>query len=131
LSCSSVPSSLKCSFAPGSVVPGSGSASSVLTIASVSSGAANHYPRQTLFLANWIFGFSLFGFFPVGKLDRRCLIRTVGGCALAVAIASAVSCGGNRTVSSSNATSVGRYVLTINGTAGSTKLSTTVTVTVQ
>lgn len=129
LSCSGLPSTLKCSFAPGSVVPGSSSASSVLTIATVSSGAMNNYPRRTLFLANWI-GFSLFGFFLVGKLDGHRLTRILGGCVLAVVMIGAISCGGNRTVSSSN-TPASRYVITINGTAGATKLSTTVAVTVQ
>jgi hypothetical protein len=131
LSCSGLPSTLKCSFAPSSVIPGSGSASSLLTIVAASSGTANYYPRQTFFLANWIFGLGLFGFFLAGKFDGRGLIRTLGACILAATIIGAVSCGGNRTISAGSTASVSRYVITIDGTAGTTKLSTTVAVTVQ
>jgi len=94
LSCSGLHSTLKCSFAPGFVVPGSGSASSVLTIAAASR-TANYYPGQTFFLATWIFGFGLIGFVVIGKFNGRRLIRPLSACILAVTTVGAVSCGVN------------------------------------
>lgn len=131
LTCSGLPSTLQCSFAPASVIPGASAASSVLTVVAASPSAASHHrERRTLFFADWLLGFGLFGVAVVGKIDRRRVRRAVTAFALAITIVGTISCGGNSSTMRSTSVPTS-YVVTINGNAGSIQLSTAVTVTVQ
>src|ERR1700757_1334518 len=94
LTCSGLPSSLKCSFAPGSVVPGAGTASSVLTITDNSAIAAGYHSEGRAFsLAAGMLGFGLFGVMFVGNIDRGRAIKFILGSVLAVAVIGSLSCG--------------------------------------
>lgn len=132
LSCSGLPTNLKCSFAPASVVPGASVASAVLTVsASQANSAANHRERRTLLAADWLLGFSVFGAIFVGKIDRRRGFKIVALGILGMVVAGTVSCGGSGAAAAQNPSVPSSYAVTINGDAGSIQLSTTVTVTVK
>jgi len=130
LTCSGLPSNLKCSFAPGSVTPGAGTASSILTVTATSgSSAMNRRNGQGLFFATWLLGFGLFGIVFACKIDGGRILRVVAASAVVTAIIGTISCGGN-TINSSSGSS-NSHVVTINGSASSVQYSTTVTVTVK
>jgi hypothetical protein len=131
LTCSGLPTNLKCSFAPASVVPGARTASSALTVSATGQAAAgNHGETRTLFLADCMLGFGLLGSMFVGKIDRRRAIKLIVAGFLAVAIVGSLSCGGrNGTAQSSSIPS--SYTVTVSGNAGSIQLTTTVTVVVK
>jgi hypothetical protein len=131
LTCSGLPSSLKCSFAPGSVVPGAGTASSVLTVTDNSAIAAgNRSEARTFSLAACMLGFGLFGVMFVGNVDRGRAIKLALGGVLGVAVIGSLSCGGAHGAAQSSAIP-SSYTVTISGNSGSIQLSTTVTVIVQ
>lgn len=136
LACSGLPSTLKCSFAPSSLVPGGTAANSVLTISAGSvSATGNHRDSRILFSAEWLFGFGLFGMVIVGKAQRQCRRRVLAGCLMTISVLANISCGGrssspvptNPVPTNPVASS---YVVTIQGSSGSVQLSTPVTVTV-
>jgi hypothetical protein len=131
LACSGFPSSLKCSFSPGSVIPGATTASSVLTItAEVAIAAANHSEIRSFYLANGLLGLGLFGAVWVGRMNRRQIIRAVGGCVAAMVVIGTISCGGSG--SSIRTPPVAKsFAGTINGSVGTIHLSTPITITVQ
>ena len=132
LTCSGLPSNLKCSFAPASVTPGTGTASSILTVTATSaSSAVNRRDGQGLFFATWLLGFGLFGIVFTGKIHGGRIPRVVATWFVATVFIGAISCGGNTANSSSGSGSPTSHVVTINGSAGSVQLSTTVTVTVK
>jgi len=84
-------------------------------------------------IATWLLSFGLFGLTLMGKVKGRQVVNVLGVCILAAMIVGATSCGGGSTASSTafkpgNASS---YTVTINGTASSVQLATTVTVTVK
>ena len=136
LACSGLPSTLKCSFAPGSLVPGGSTANSVLTISAASvSATRNHRESRILFSAECLFGFGLFGMFFVGKAERQRRRRVLAGCLMTISVLATISCGGN--ISNPLSTKpvqtnpvASSYVVTIQGSSGSIQLSTPVTVTV-
>jgi hypothetical protein len=132
LTCSGLPGNLKCSFAPGSVTPGAGTASSVLTVSATSARAAMAgHNRQGRLLATWLLGFGLFGVVLTGQIQGRRLLRMMAVAIVVTLILGAISCGGNTVSPSNGSGSPNSYVVTINGNAGSVQLSTTVTVTVK
>ena len=136
LACSGLPSTLKCSFAPGSLVPGGSTANSVLTISAASvSATRNHRESRILFSAECLFGFGLFGMVFVGKAERQRRRRVLAGCLMTISVLATISCGGN--ISNPLSTKpvqtnpvASSYVVTIQGSSGSIQLSTPVTVTV-
>jgi len=131
LTCSGLPSSLKCSFAPGSVVPGASPVSSVLTVTDNSAIAgANHSEARTFSLAAWMLGFGLFGVVFVGNIDRGRAIKLIGAGVLGVAVIGSLSCGGAHGVVPSSAIP-SSYTVTVSGNSGPIQLSTTVTVIVK
>ncbi len=131
LTCSGLPNNLACSFAPASVVPGSGSVSSVLTISAVTPTASDGSERGHTLAAVWILGFGVFGLTLSGKIGRQRILAILGACFLAAMIVGATSCGGGTTGSATNSASVSSYTVTVNGSASSIQLATTITVTVQ
>jgi hypothetical protein len=131
LACSGLPSSLKCSFAPASVVPGASTASSVLTVSTTGYGAAtDHSEARTFFLADCMLGFGLLGVMFVGNIDRGRVIKLIVAGVLAVAIIGSLSCGGSNGTTQSSAIP-SSYTVTVSGNAGTIQLSTTVTVIVK
>jgi len=134
LSCDGVPSTLSCSFSPAVITPGSGTASSTLTIASASVTASNFERRSKRgpLYASWLLpvGISLFGL--LGNRGRRRRVRKIALLALLGMGTITVACGGGtgtsqvRTVASPSS-----YSVTVQGKSGSSQFSTTVNVTVQ
>ncbi|HKV76757.1 MAG TPA: hypothetical protein VJP02_01370 [Candidatus Sulfotelmatobacter sp.] len=130
LTCSELPTTLKCSFAPASVIPGANTASSVLTITSSAAAAANHREARTFFLADCLFGFGLFGVVIVGNIDRGRAFKLVVAGILSTAIIGSVSCGGS-TGAPQSSSIPSSYSVTVSGNTGSIQLSTNVTVIVR
>jgi hypothetical protein len=129
LACSSVPSNLKCSFSPGSVIPGGSTATSVLTVAAGAANAATNHSQSRVYLAECLLGFGLFGVVFLGKIEGRHVFRGVVVCVVAIVMTASISCGG--AVSSQAGTVAKSYVMTVNGSAGSIRLSTPITITVE
>lgn len=130
LTCSGLPADLSCSFSPASITPGSSVASSALTVTSGAVSSAQNGERRAFFFASGLFSFGLMGITVVGKINRRRMIALIGCVVLIALILFSSSCGGGGS-SSGVTSSTGSYVVTINGSAGSTQLSTTVLVTVK
>lgn len=130
LTCSGLPANLSCSFSPTAVTPGSSGASSALTVKASSSTAANGNKRQELFFSTWLLGFGLMGMTVVGKVRRRRLLVVIGACCVAGVLMLGTSCSGY-SAAVKPAPVASNYVVTIQGSAGSVQLSTTVTVIVQ
>jgi hypothetical protein len=136
LSCAGIPGNLNCSFSPATITPGSGIASSTLTISATSVTGMNlpqghdSIPIYAGFLLPFgIGGFALFGSVPRRRKAQFLALIVVAGLSMAGS-----SCGGNAlpgraavaTVPAANS-----YAVTIQGSATSSKLSTVVNVTVQ
>ena len=133
LTCSGLPQGLSCAFSPATVTPGASAVSSVLTVAAATVVAANDPNRGHGLLATGLFSFGLLGMTLMGKIERRRMFTILGACLLAATVVGTTSCGGGGSTTSSvtkpvNATS---YTVTVNGSASSVQLATTVTVTVQ
>ena len=131
LSCSGLPKGLTCSFSPASITPGSGAVNSVLTVSAENFVSTNGRERNYPLLANWLLSFGLFGFTLVGRIQRKRIVAILGACAVAMMIVGSTSCGGNTAGSAVNTSNTTNYIVTVNGSASSIQLSTTVTVTVK
>lgn len=129
LKCSGLPADLECSFSPASITPGSRVGSSVLTIRSSIATSAHNGERRTFLFVTGLFSFGLLGVTVIGKMNRRRTTGISGGAVSIALVLLASSCGGGS--SAFTGSSTGSYVVTINGSAGSTQLSTTVLVTVK
>ncbi len=130
LSCSGLPETLSCSFAPSSITPGSTVAKSVLTISDNSSVSMNGAARRRRpFTAVWLFSLSAVGFSLIGKVERKRLLVAVGSCILFGLVIASASCGGG--TGSLNSPAGNPQAITINGTSGSVQISASVAVTVQ
>jgi hypothetical protein len=133
LSCSGVPSTLKCSFSPASITPGSGTGASTLTISAAAVTGMNHPERRKSvpIYAGLLLPFGLVGLAFSGNARRR----GVQLCALFALVTlgmGAVSCGGSGAKSQSTAVSSAQsYSVTIMGNSSSSQISTTVNVIVQ
>jgi hypothetical protein len=138
LSCSGLPSTLSCSFSPTAISPGSGSASSTLTI-SAASVAADNVPRgrnANPVTAFWLLPFGITGLLLAGAVPRRRSASMLALCAVLGMGMITVACGGNSpgvssaAINSSTTTKPASYSVTISGNSGSSNLSDTVTVVV-
>jgi hypothetical protein len=133
LSAAGCPRTLNCSFSLGSVTPGSGAASSILTISSASVTGIN-LPQQRKPIPihfGWLMpaGFAAFAF--VGKATRRrgsqaFILATIFGMSMA-----ASSCGGMNAGVQNAPASSGSYSVTIHGNSTAGHFSTIINVTVQ
>jgi len=130
LTCSGLPSNLKCSFAPASVIPGASTASSVLTVSSSAVAAVNHREVRTFFLADCLFGIGLFGMVIIGNIDRRRGFKLIVAAILSTVVVGSVSCGGSRGAAQSSSIP-SSYTVTVSGSTGSNMLFTNVTVIVK
>ncbi len=139
LSCSGVSSALNCAFSPATITPGSGSATSTLTISSViaaKESAKNKKRQSALISAVWLLPFGgIAGFAFIGDGQRRRWARMLAVIALLSIGMGVVSCGGKSTATSAATQSTtvpnSSYAITVNGNSGSTQLSTTINVIVQ
>jgi hypothetical protein len=144
LTCSGLPKGLTCSFSPASITPGAVAVDSVLTVSAASSSTAeNHRERSHPLLATWMFSFGLVGLTLIGKVQRKRIFAILGACIVAAMIVGASSCGGGTGVNAASSSptsptspsspsgSAASYTVTINGSASSVQLATTVTVTVK
>ncbi len=141
LSCAGLPSNLSCSFSPATISPGSGSATSTLTISTVAvrrmNSAQNRRPIPIY--ASCLLSFGIVGLVFIGNCPGRRSIQALGLIAvISIGMVSA-SCGwstGPKPITAT-ATSAGSspiplsYSITVNGNSSSTQLSTTVNVIVQ
>lgn len=137
LSCGGLPSTLNCSFSPSTITPGSGTATSVLTIsaASVEGNALPQPGKAVPIYAGWmlpfgIVGLAFFGKVPYQRNWRALTLVTLLGIGMVT-----VSCGGNK-VPTAQSLAVAlpastNYSVTIQGNTSSSQLSTTVSVVVQ
>jgi len=133
LTCAGLPNNLNlnCAFTPSSVVPGSNTASSILTVTAKSArAAANSRHRPGFALASLLFALGPFGFVLAGKIQRRRVLISLMTCLLAPMMITVMSCGGQSANSIANAGLPNTYAVTIHGDAVSTHLSTTVSITV-
>ena len=133
LSCAALPATLTCSFFPTTLTPGSGTATSTLTISTLPVTAMNLRGRNwNAISAAVLLPFGIAGFAFIGSGQRRRRMRTIVALALMCGGISllGVSCGGKTSAIQSNAAAK-NYSVTINGNANGLQLSTTVMVTVQ
>jgi len=133
LSCAGLPSTLSCSFAPASIVPGASTAASTLTISAASVTGLNLHHRQwNALYASAVLPFGIAGLALMGNVQRRRTMKTVVViCLLAGISLVTVSCGGNTFAPQTTALPIGSYTVTVNGNSSSGLVSATVTVTVQ
>ena len=134
LSCSGIPSSLSCSFYPASITPGSGTASSTLTI-SVATVAGTNLPQRRKVIpiyAVWLLPFGLAGFGFFGKGPRQHGRTALALCAVIGLGMIGASCGGKNAGASSAAVAApSTYSVTIQGNSTASQVSTIVDVIVQ
>ncbi len=132
LSCTNVPSSLNCSFSPASITPGSGTATSVVTVSATSVAIINSGPGRFVSLyATWLFPLGMLGFPFFGRKRNKRGVQLLSVLILASVGISTVSCGGKSSGTQNNALAGSNYAVTINGNSASSQLSTMVTITVQ
>ncbi len=139
LSCSGLPSLASCSFSPPTVTPGSGSATSTLTISTTAPSLVfpaqpNGWPNLPVFAA-WV-GLILILLISIVKAKRtgRKLAASCAFAALLICLASPiVACSGNNGSGGSQnpGTPTGTYTVTVTGTANQLQHSTSVTLKVE
>jgi len=131
LSCTGMPDSLKCSFAPGSVTPGNSGVSSTLTVTSVPVVYARESQRRSFMAASWVLSFGMFGIILMGRQQSRRILSNIGLCVVLGMTIGISSCGGSSVPPVGASGSVGSFVVSVNGNSGNVKVSTTVVVTVK
>jgi hypothetical protein len=139
LSCSGISSALSCAFSPVNITPGSGSATSALTISSTAAVARKLPQRKTsaLIYAAWLLQFGgIAGFAFIGDGQRRRWARTLVVLGLISLGMAGISCGGGKSAATSTgiqSTTIpaSTYSVTIEGNSSSGQISTTINVTVQ
>jgi hypothetical protein len=128
LACSNVPSNFQCFFAPPTINPNNGTASSTLTLSNISAPSASARRRSGLIYALGLFPFGFAGFVFVGGGRKRQFRRGIGIFCLSVIALLLISCGGSSLGSGGGSSHV--YPITVTGDSGTLQLSTVVTVTV-
>jgi photosystem II stability/assembly factor-like uncharacterized protein len=138
LACSGLPSLSSCSFTPPSVTPGSGTATSTLTITTTapSSVFPMFEPGQPSapVLAFWLGLLAVLAALAVvARRSGRKLGFGIASCALLICLAAPViSCGGGGSSALSHpGTPAGTYSVTVTGTSNQLQHSASVTLTVQ
>lgn len=135
LTCSNLPAGLSCSFAPSTVTPGDGSASSTLTVFMVSGPLAQSRSPQgqtTLPVALWGLGFGAAGIVLAGNLSGRRFLQILW---VGVVVGIASSCGGSQDVmvvqEALKSRAHGTYTVTVHGQSGAVQASADVVVTIR
>lgn len=133
LACAGLPSNLSCNFSPASLTPGSGSASSVVTISSVAIGRVNKLRhKRGLIYATFVLPFGIAGVALLGdgRHRRHFTLRVLTLIGLIGSTLSGTSCGGQSAAVQSSAVPIS-YSVTVDGNTSSAQFSTLVTVTVR
>lgn len=142
LTCSGLPSLSSCAFSPATVTPGSGSASSTLTISTTAASAlppsaAPRDPGPWPLIAWFVLLFLLAAFTLAARKNRKRVAVGIASCALLLLLLAPVfSCGGDSTSgtpppSDDTETPSATYTVTVTGTSNQLQHSTTVSLTVQ
>jgi hypothetical protein len=137
LSCSGLPITLACGFSPSAIIPGSGAASSTLTISAATVTANRSSQRNPVpIYAGLMFPVAMAGCFFAGNRKYRRALQVLTLFSLASFGLLTASCGGGATAAqdtpvNSGITSPASYSITIVGSLSSGSLSTTVNVIVQ
>jgi hypothetical protein len=137
LSCGGISKSLTCTFSPATITPGSGTATSTLTISSMPLMGSPVKTKPPLLTAAWLLPFGgIAGFAFIGEGQRRRWARTLAVIGLISVGIVGVSCGGGKNAATtvgtqSVAVPASTYSVTIQGNSSSGQLSTTIDVTVQ
>jgi hypothetical protein len=136
LSCAGIPSNLSCAFLPASITPGSGVATSTLTI-SAAAVTGMYLPKRDNSIpiyAGWLLPFGIAGFAFIGSAPRRRKAQMLALIAVVGLGMAGSSCGGGTATGRQTAAAVpaaGSYAVTIQGNATSSQLSTVVNVIVE
>ena len=105
LSCSDISKSLSCTFSPATITPGSGTATSTLTISSAPASGSAGNGKPPLLSAAWLLSFGgIAGFTLIGNGQRRRWARTLAIVALLSVGIVGVSCGGGKNITSTVST---------------------------
>jgi hypothetical protein len=145
LSCSGLPKNLSCSFSPASITPGSGVATSTVTISAAAgdgvNGGGTNFPKghnPLPIAAGLLLPFGIGGFAFVGSVPRKRRAQLLALFAVVAIGMAGSSCGGGTGIGSQNAGTqvsvapvTNKYSVTIQGQASTTQLSTVVNVIVQ
>jgi hypothetical protein len=135
LSCDYLPANLYCSFSPATITPGSGTATSTLTIRNGTTTAANSSHQNGVpIYAGWLLSFGTVGFAFMGnRQNRRKLLLALLAFGLIGGTMLTTSCGGGggSGSSSQNPSSANTYTVSVLGSSGSTQMSAPVVVNVQ
>ena len=131
LSCSGLPSSLRCVFSPAAITPGASGASSTLTISADSLTGSNLtlHRNSIPIYAGWLLPFGLAGFTFMGSARKRSAQVFTLLALLGIGIFTA-SCGGSSAATQKAAIPTS-YSVTIVGNSSSIQMSTTVNVIIQ
>ena len=134
LSCAGIPSNLNCSFSPAAITPGSGVATSTLTISAAAVTGMNLIDRHNSIpiYVGWLLPFGIGTFILAGSVPRRRSAKFLALIAVAGIGLAGTSCGGNAARTQDAAVPrAGSYAITIQGNATSSQLSTVVNVIVE
>jgi hypothetical protein len=143
LSCGGLPSNLSCAFSPASITPGSGVATSTLTISAAAVSGVNrgknlpqrHNPLPIA--AGFLLPFGIGGFAFVGSVPRKRRAQLFALVAIIALGMAGSSCGGTQVGNQSTGSQAAvapvttKYAVTIQGQSSTTQLSTVVNVIVQ
>jgi hypothetical protein len=133
LSVAGCPTTLSCSFSFGAVTPGTGSATSVLSISSAAvTGRDLPQRRKSIpIYLGWMMSLGIAGFAFTGQRNRRRGTRALALIAVFGVGMIGSSCGGMKSGVQEANTSVASYSITIHGNSAAGHFSTTVDVTIQ
>ena len=133
LSCAGVSAHLSCAFSPATITPGSGVATSTLTISAAAVTGTNLPERHNSIpiFAGWLLPFGIGGFALVGSVPRRRKAQLLAMIAVVGIGMAGSSCGGNAANVQAAARPASSYSVTIQGNAASSQFSTVVNVIVE
>ncbi len=135
LSCVSLPSDLTCSFSPATIAPGSGTATSTLTISNSATIAQDTHRQRSApissrpIYASWFFSFGVFVLLGDRRTRRRMLVVLLASAFIGGTMLMS-SCGGSSAASTGSA-SANTYTISVRGSSGASQISTSVVVTVE
>jgi hypothetical protein len=138
LSCSGFPVGLSCSFSPQSVVPGSRSVGSVLTISAITVASVpntNDLPGRQLLRSAGFLGLGIPGLVLFGQQRRKKVMIPVLSFLLICGMLLLSSCGGGGQISRASQSStpgvpLGTFTVAVTGSSGGLQTVTTISLTV-